>query len=88
MNKINMDENTFAKNVKSIIEATMFRKCELKPGMDTAEFIIKFNEMNFDIMAALDLDHETGLYGLVFFERTQIIKLSWIQKLVKKIFKC
>lgn len=65
----------------------MNRECKLKPGDDTAEFIMKFNEMKFSVMAGLDLDHKTGLYGMVFFERTQKKKLNWIQKVAKKLFK-
>lgn len=64
------------------------KQCKLKPGDDTAEFVIKFNEMNFDIMCGLDLDHNTKMYGMVFFERTEKPRFNWIQKLVKKLFKC
>lgn len=59
------------------------KECKLKPGDDTAEFIIKFNEMNFDIMAGLDLDHKTGLYGMVFFERLEKKRekeMSWLRR--------
>ena len=52
--------------------------------MDTADFVHEFNSMNFDIMAGLDLDHETGLYGMVFFERSEKItkKLKWYNKII------
>ena len=47
---------------------------KLKPGTDSAKFILEFNEANFEIMAALDLDHKTGMYGMVFFKRTELIE--------------
>jgi len=63
------------------------RECKLKPGDDTAEFIIKFNEMNFDVMAGLDLDHKTGIYGMVFFERLEKKRekeMSWFRKQLRR----
>ena len=72
------------KIVKNIIEGTMSRECKLKPGDDTAEFIIKFNGMDFGVMAGLDLDHKTGIYGMVFFERVKVTKkLKWWQKIIR-----
>ena len=81
------------KNVKNTTGGIMSRECKLKPGDDTAEFIIKFNDMNFDVMAGLDLDHKTGIYGMVFFERTEKIVckkkrfttrlINWFQGLFK-----
>ena len=65
----------------------MSRECKLKPGDDTAEFIIKFNEMNFDVMAGLDLDHKTGIYGMVFFERLEKKRekeMSWFRKQLRR----
>lgn len=55
------------------------KEIKLYPGMDTAEFVIAFNEMGFDIMCGLDLHHESKLYGMVFFERKEVKKkeISW-----------
>ena len=67
------------------------KEIKLKPGMDTAEFIIAFNEMNFDVMAGLDLDHETGIYGMVFFERGELSEMKSKPNLLTRIlnwFRC
>tara|TARA_R110002012_G_scaffold75891_1_gene191664 strand:- start:7878 stop:8093 length:216 start_codon:yes stop_codon:yes gene_type:complete len=63
----------------------MVKEIKLKPGMDTAEFVIKFNEMNFDIMCGLDLDHETGMYGMVFFERGELVEMKSKPNLLTRI---
>lgn len=67
------------------------KEIKLKPGMDTAEFIIAFNEMNFDVMAGLDLDHKSGIYGMVFFERGELSEMKSKPNLLTRIlnwFRC
>ena len=62
---------------------------KLKPGDDSADFVNKFNELDMGVVAALDLDHKTGLYGLVFFEGTLIKiekqkELGWFRNQLRR----
>ena len=70
------------KIVKNTTGEIMSQKCKLLPGDDASEFVLNFNEEDFDVMVELERNYK-GEFGFVFFKKPKKLKLSFSQRIKK-----